>query len=164
MYASQVCGDMQNSQLFHFDNQVSAESDLSAIFNITSSSQDCANKAMTFFCNATYRLCTDATSTPSTEECEMLANNSCISQWSRLQNISILAKCSIYNPPPIRTCPDQLQPSCDGACVPICSEFSQNSEGATILVTVITGVISNCGNVVGGILVFVIAFFKRKTM
>ena len=156
---------IENSQLFYFEDQDSAESDLSAIINITSSNQECADNALAFFCNATYRSCDDVTFTPSREECEMLENNSCSSQWTQLQNISnVLTDCDMYNPPISRTCPKQFRLSCNGSCIPLCSEFSQNPEAATIIVTVVIGVISNCGNLLGGALVFIFAFFRRKVM
>ena len=154
---------IENSQLFHFEDQKLADSNLSAIFDIiTSLSQDCANDARAFFCNATYRSCEDTTLTLSTEECEMLRNGTCSGQWTQLQNISVLSDCSLYKPPV--TCPDQFRQSCSGACIPLCSEFSQNSEGTTIVINVITGVISNCGNIIGGIIVFIFAFFRRESM
>ena len=161
---SQECGVIENSQLFYFEDQISADSNLSAVFNITSLSQDCANDVRAFFCNATYRSCEDTTLMPSTEECEMLKNGTCSGQWTQLQNISVLSDCGLYKPSLSRTCPDQFRQSCDGACMPLCSEFSQNNEGATILVSVITGIISNCGNCIGGILIIIFAFFRRETM
>ena len=151
--------------MFYYEDYDSAESDLSAIINVTSSDQNCANLAPAFFCNVTYRSCDDATLTPSTEECEMLRNDSCSSQWAQLQNISsVLTDCNTYDPPATRTCPKQFRLSNSGACIPLCSEFSQNNEGITILVSVVVGVISNCGNLIGGIVVFVLAFFRRKAM
>ena len=103
--------------------------------------------------------------TPSTEECEMLRNDSCSNQWPQLQNISsVLTDCSTYDPPASRTCPKQFRPSYGGACIPLCSEFSQNNEAITILVSVVIGVISNCGNLIGGIVVFILALFRRKAM
>lgn len=158
---SQECGMIENSQLFHFEDQNLADSNLSAIFGIISSSPDCANDARTFFCNATYRSCEDATLVPSTEECEILKNGSCSSQWTQLLNISVLSDCGLYVS---RTCPDQFRQSRDGVCIPLCSEFSQNSEGATIIVSVVTGVISNCANIIGGIIIFILAFIRRDSM
>lgn len=161
-YSSQKCGNV-TSQLFYFQDQKSAESDLSAIFNITSTSQDCANSALEFFCNATYRSCDDVTFAPSINKCEMLKNESCSNLWTQLQNVSVLTDCNMYRPPVSRTCPKQFRPSCDGTCVPLCTEFSQDSEG-TIIASLVTAVISNFANLIGGIIVIVIAFFKRKIM
>ena len=159
---SQECGMIENSQLFfYFEDQSSADSNLSAIFSITSLSQDCANDARAFFCNATYHSCGDETLVPSIEECEMLKSGTCSGQWTRLQNISVLSDCGLYEPP---TCPDQFRPSCGGTCIPLCSEFSQNSEGATIIVSVVTGIISNCANILGGIIIFIFAFVRRESM
>ena len=163
MYDSQTCGELGNSWLFYYEDQDSAESDLSAIINVTSSDQDCSNLALAFFCNATYRSCANTMLIPpSTKECEMLRNDSCSNQWAQLQNISsVLTDCNTYAS---RTCPEQFRPACGGACIPLCNEFSQNSEGVTILVSVVTGVVSNFTNLIGGIIIFIIAFFRRKTM
>ena len=137
---------------------------MSAIINVTSSSQGCNILAPAFFCNATYRSCDDTTLIPTTEECEMLRNDSCSNQWAQLQNISSsLTDCDTY-PPASRTCPKQFRLSSDGICIPLCSEFSQNNEAITILISVVVGAISNCGNLIGGIVVFVLAFFRRKVM
>ena len=98
---------------------------------------------------------------PTTRECEMLRDNSCSSQWAQLENISsVLTDCNTY----ARTCPEQFRPACDGTCIPLCNEFSQNNAGITILVSVVTGVISNLTNLIGGIIIFIFAFFRRKTM
>lgn len=156
---------IENSELFYFEDQHSANSNLSAIFNITSSSSKCAANAMMFFCHAVYRSCENVTLTPSETECEMLANDSCSSQWAMLQNVSsVLTDCGTYAPPVPRTCPKQFRPSCNGGCIPLCSEFSQNSEGATIVVTLVTGIISNSLNIIGGVLLLIIAFYRRKAM
>ena len=161
---SQECGVIENSQLFYFEDQSSADSNLSAIFGTTSLSQDCASDARVFFCNATYRSCEDDTLVPSIEECEVLKNGTCSGLWTQLQNISVLSNCSLYKPPVSQTCPDQFHQSINGTCIPSCSEFSQNSEGATIIVSVVTGVISNCANILGGIIVFIFAFVRRESM
>ena len=136
---------------------------MSAIINVTSSDQDCTNLAPAFFCNATYRSCANAMLVPpTTRECEMLRDNSCSSQWAQLENISlVLTDCNTYAS---RTCPEQFRLACDGTCIPLCSEFSQNNAGITILVSVVTGVISNLTNFIGGIIIFILAFFRRKTM
>ena len=160
-YTSQVCGTLGIGQLPNFLDQNSAESNLSAIFNITSSSSACANVARAFFCNATYRSC-DITLIPSQEECRTLENGVCSNQWAQLQSISSLSDCSLL--PPTRSCPSHFRLSGNGACIPLCTEFSQNRDGTTILVSVVTGVISNLANIIGGIIVIIIALFRRDTM
>ena len=161
-YSSQVCGTIGISQLPNFLDQNSAESNLSAIFSITSSSQACANDTRSFFCNATYRSCEDVTLIPSREECRTLQDGVCSDQWAQLQNISSLSDCNLL--PPKRSCPSQFRLLDNGDCIPLCTEFSQNREGATILVSVVTGVISNLVNIIGGIIVIIIALFRRNTM
>ena len=162
-YISPVCdGLMGNSRLFDFDDSAIAEDTLTAIVNITSENQICTEDAKTFFCSATYRSCDNGiTFVPSSTECRRLQDDVCKNEWSQLQAISPnLTNCNMYD----FTCPDQFGRFCGDTCLPLCTEFSQNSKGVTILLTIVIGIFSNIGNVLGGIAVFVVAFVKGKTV
>jgi len=159
-YDSPVCGSLFG-KLSIFNNSMIADDTLAAIMNITSENQTCAEAATDFFCGATYRSCDNGiTFVPSKSNCQLLQDE-CRYEWSQLQSVSPdLTDCSAYN----FSCPDQFDVFCGDICLPLCTEFSQNSEGVTILLTVVIGIVSNVGNVIGGIAVFVVAFFKGKNV
>jgi len=162
-YISPVCnGLMGNSRLFGFNDSAIAEDTLTTIVNITSENQTCAEDAKAFFCSATYRSCDNGiTFVPSSTECRRLQDSACKYEWSQLQAIfPNLTNCNLYD----FSCPDQFGRFCGDMCLPLCTEFSQNSEGVTILLTVVIGIFSNIGNILGGIAVFAVAFFKGKTV
>ncbi|XP_065890192.1 uncharacterized protein [Dysidea avara] len=162
-HISSVCdGLMGNSKLSVFDDSITAEDTLATIVSITSDNQSCAEGAKAFFCNATYRSCDNGvTFVPSVEECHHLQSNVCSNEWSQLRSVSPnLTNCNMYD----FTCPDQFGKFCGDKCLPLCTEFSQNSEGVTVLLTVVIGIISNIGNILGGIAVFAVAFSKGKTV
>ena len=168
---SEVCGGNIAEErsivhsLFPMANQMAAETLLSEIFNITLSiSSQCNDDATAFFCKATYQTCdrnrTDLFPTPN--ECVQLRDNTCRDKWERIQNIApTLACCNLYNPN--STCPDQFGKFC-GICAPLCSEFSQYGEATTVAIDVIFGISTILGNLTFGVIVFVTAFLKRRTM
>jgi len=153
---------MENNSIFSgfAENQETAEEKLSNIFNITSSNAQCNVSATNFFCKAAYRSC-DSELIPETNECIQL-QESCKDQWSQIQHVSpTLTCCNLYQPN--FTCPDQFDKFC-GICSPLCSEFSQYSKGITVAIDVIIGMATIVGILIFGGIVFVLAFFKRKTM
>jgi len=161
-YISPVCDDlMGNSKLFGFNDSALAEDTLTAIVNITSENQTCAEDAKAFFCNATYRLCDNGvTFAPSSTECRRLQDDACKYEWNQLQAISPnLTNCSMYD----FSCPNQFGRFCGDICLPLCTEFSQNSKGVTIFLTVVIGIFSNIVNILGGIVVFAVALSKCKS-
>ena len=146
----------------HFaNNQEEAEKKLLEISNITS---QCSNKnaALSFFCKAGYFPCTNNTALfPTYVECMQLQNDTCREQWRDLQSVSpTVTCCNGHNPE--SPCPDQFARFC-GVCTPVCHEFSQYGKATTVALDVI-GAISMIMNFLFGLLVFVAAFFKRKTM
>jgi len=145
------------------DNQIEAEKNLLEIQRIVSGCSD-NNTAMSFFCKAGYRTCSpfDGTNLPTFNECETLRDDTCREQWTDLQrNYSTVTCCNGYDLN--FTCPDQFDRFC-GICAPVCHEFSQHSEATTIGIDVIIAIAMIGGNFIFGIIVFVSAFFKRKTM
>ena len=168
---SKVCGNnkaMENDP--HFipfnvapDQQI-AEFILSNLFNITSSSQQCSDTAIPFFCKAAYRTCNFSRFDlfPTVTECLQLQNNTCKNQWKVIETIAPnLACCNIYDPN--STCPDQFDKFC-GICAPVCSEFSLYGKSTTVAIDVIYWAPGIFGNILFGIIVFVASFFKRKKM
>ena len=142
-------------------NQEEAEKKLLEISNITS---QCSNRsaALSFFCKAGYFTCSNNSDLfPTYHECMQLQNDTCREQWRDLQSVSpTVTCCNAYNPE--SPCPDQFARFC-GICTPVCHEFSQYGKATTVALDVI-GVISMIMNFLFGLLVFVAAFFKRKTM
>ena len=163
-YTSETCGNRKHHQLNNFADQETTDNILSKIFNITSSSQQCSNSNVTtFFCKAAYRSCSNETDfIPMAEECIDLQEGACKDEWTQLEGVSpTLTCCNSYDPN--FACPDQFARFC-GMCAPVCGEFSQNGEAATIAIDVVTGISTILGNFIFGIIVFVAAFIKRKTM
>ena len=146
----------------HFaNNQKEAEKKLSEISNIA---LKCSNNdtAVSFFCKAGYLPCSNNSDLfPTYHECMQLQNDTCKEQWRDLQSVSTTVTCcNGYNPE--SPCPDQFARFC-GVCTPVCHEFSQNGKATTVAIDVI-GAISMIVTILFGLLVFVAAFFKRKTM
>ena len=141
-----------------------AEVLLSKLSNITSSSPQCDDSAMTFFCKAAYQTC-DYNRTdlfPTSNDCVQLRDNTCKDEWKKILSVApTLACCDLYNPN--STCPDQFGKFC-GICAPLCSEFSQYGEATTVAIDVMFAISMILGNIITGAIVFVTAFFKRKTM
>lgn len=144
------------------DNQEEAEKKLLEIENITS---QCSNStaARSFFCKAGYFPCSNNSDLfPTFTECVQLQNDICRDQWRDLQSVSsTVTCCNAYNPN--STCPEQFARFC-GVCTPVCHEFSQNGKATTIAIDVIGAISTIFGHFLFGVLVFVAAFFKRKTM
>ena len=168
---SQACGNniaMENDPRFvPFNvapNQQITEIILSNLFNITSSSQQCSDTAMPFFCKAAYRTCNFSRFDlfPTTNECVQLQNNTCKNQWKAIETFAPnLACCNIYDLN--STCPDQFDKFC-GICAPLCNEFSQYGKATTKAITVAYWITALFGNLFFGIIVFVASFLKRKKM
>ena len=144
------------------DNQEEAEKKLLEISNIT---LQCSNSdaALSFFCKAGYRSCSNNFALfPTFTECVQLQNDTCREQWRDLQSVSpTVTCCNGYNPD--SACPDQFARFC-GVCTPVCHEFSQYGKATIVALDVFAAISMVFGNILFGVLVFVAAFFKRKTM
>ena len=147
------------------DNQEEAEKKLLEISNITSKCND--SSARSFFCKAGYRTCSAFNGNnfalfPTKNECLVLQNDRCSEQWRDLQSVSsTVTCCNAYDPDSV--CPDQFAKFCN-ICAPVCHEFSQHSKATTVAIDVIIAIAMIFGPFLFGILVFVAAFLKRKTM
>ena len=145
-------------------NQISAEKILSNMFDITEKNPDCHRNATDFFCKATYHTChySEIDLIPMAHECAYLQKDVCKDEWTQLESVSpTMTCCNFYDPN--FACPDQFARFC-GVCAPLCSEFSQNGEATTLAIDVIIGISMILGNFIFGIIVFIAAFIKRKTM
>ncbi|XP_065891161.1 uncharacterized protein [Dysidea avara] len=163
-HTSEACGiDMRFSQLspLMMNDSNATESNLSSIFSIASGNQVCLDSVADFFCNASYRPCDmESVFVPSEEECVEL-ENVCTDEWDEIQRMSpVLANCTLYRS---LTCPDQFGIFCGDVCLPLCSEFSQNTATLTTLVIASFG-ITSFFLIISGIIVFVVAALKRKSM
>jgi len=163
-HTSEACDiDLRFSQLspLMMGDKNATESNLTAIFDITSNNSACSNSVKDFFCNASYRPCnTRSAFVPSIKDCEEL-EGICADEWDNIQRVSpVLANCSLYAPV---ICPDQFESFCGGTCLPVCSEFSQNDEVLTVATHVIFTT-AGCFLLTSGIFVFVVAFVKRKSV
>ena len=139
-------------------NQNEAEEKLSKISNIALQCNN-SDAALSFFCKAGYFTCSNNTALfPTYTECMQLQNDTC---WKDLQSVSLTVTCcNGYNPE--SPCPDQFARFCN-VCTPVCHEFSQYGKAATVALDVISA-ISYITNLLLGLLVFVAAYLKRKTM
>lgn len=146
-------------------NQDAAEERLSEILNVTSGLQSsCSDSnAVSFFCKAAYRTCIpNPIYVPFPSVCEELQNNNCSDEWTEIQSIApTLSCCNSYNPNSV--CPDQFDKFCR-VCAPQCHKFSQFDETTTVAIHVIKGIATIFGDIVFGIIVFVAAFVKRRTV
>ena len=146
------------------DDLNEAEKKLSEIRDIVSQCSDnnTTKSAMSFFCKAGYRTCSQGTNLNLFPTCELLRHGTCSEQWTELQTVSsTVTCCNGYNPS--FTCPDQFDKFCN-TCAPVCHEFSQHGEATTIGIDVINAIAMIGGNFIVGIIAFVSAFLKRKTM
>lgn len=166
-YTSKVCGSNVDVHIFgsFAPDEKTAEQKLSKIFDIanTSSNPQCNNSATEFFCKAAYRTCnyTDTNLTNLTFDCVSLQEDVCSDRWRELESISpTLTCCNSYSFDPV--CPDQFANFC-GVCSPLCHKFSQFGEKTTVAIDVLIG-ITTVISLIFGIIVFVCAYFKRKTM
>ena len=166
---SEVCGghatDNPYSTIpgYFADNQEEAENKLSDISNIVSQCDDENNTVMDFFCRAAYRTCSNNdTLFPRHDKCVQIQNETCREQWRELESVSsTLTCCNAYNP--YSTCPDQFARFC-GICAPVCHQFSQHPDATRIGIDAIIAIAMIIGNFVFGVIVFIAAFIKRKTM
>lgn len=162
---SDACGiDGKFSQLSPLlkMNATVIESNLTSIFTISFDNQSCLDSVKEFFCNASYRSCDDeSVFAPSVDQCEKV-QNVCVNDWDKIQRVSpVLSDCDLYAPRNI-TCPDQFELFCDSYCLPLCSEFSQNSGALTIVLMSVIGT-SVFFVFITGVFVFIVAFFKRES-
>ncbi|XP_065891155.1 uncharacterized protein [Dysidea avara] len=165
-HTSEACGiDVRFSQLspLMMNDSNATESNLTSIFSIASGNQACLDSINDFFCNASYRPCDiKSVFVPSVEECKGL-ENVCTDEWDQIQRVSpVLVNCTLYAPRNL-TCPDQFGIFCGGVCLPLCSKFSQNTTAMTALVIASFG-ITSFFLIISGIVVFVVAALKHKSM
>jgi len=98
--------------------------------------------------------------------CQDVRQEYCIAEWRILElhgGIG-LTDCTAYGETDRLTCSDQFDVDDTGvACLPLCKEFSQNGESTTTAIIVLAG-IANAVNTIGGILVLIVAFYRREKM
>jgi len=134
----------------------------------------CSSSAVPFFCNATYSLCGDDTYMMDiSEECVQVRDNDCAIEWRVLENFfgALIPDCGSFSEDgnlsfskaPELNCSNQFDVFCGSMCLPVCSEFSQMSEGATVTSNVLTILFEVIG-IISGVVTLIACIFNRKTM
>lgn len=164
--SSQVCEGIAPCSFippFVAPSQDAAEEILAKTFNVTSTNAQCNSDVISFFCKAVYRSRPSNISRfPTPRECEMLKSHTCNTEWSDIQTVApTLTCCNSYNLDPV--CPNHFDQFCR-ICAPLCHEFSQFEDATTIALHVVTGIAMIVGDLAVGIIVFVTAILKRKTV
>jgi len=142
--------------------------------NTALNNDQCNSSAVPFFCNATLSLCGDDSYTMDiSEECEQVRDNDCAIEWRILENLfdASIPDCGSFSEghdlsffkAPLLNCSDQFDVFCGSMCLPLCSEFSQTSHGATVTSTALTILFEIIG-IISGVVTLIACIFNRKTM
>ena len=141
-------------------------------------SSECKDKFLSFVCAHFNTPCdlNDPSAIavqPTARECKEIRDEICFAEW-RLLELSPysdrLPNCSNYDDSdddmdsrPDLVCNDQFGLFCDSLCLPLCKEFSQNSEGLTLLQDILF-IFAAVSSLIGGTVVIVIAIYRRNSM
>lgn len=139
-------------------------------------SSECRNKFLSFLCAQFIAPCNPDDPNairPTAEECKEVRDDVCYAEW-RLLELSryaqLLPNCSSLNDSsesmdirPDLVCNKQFGLFCDSLCLPLCKEFSQNSEGLTVLQDILF-IFAAISSLIGGMIVIIIAIYRRNSM
>ena len=141
-------------------------------------SSECKDKFLSFLCAHFITPCdlNDPNAIavqPTARECKEIRDDICFAEWKLLelsQYGTLLPNCSNYDDSdddmdsrPDLVCNDQFGLYCDSLCLPLCKEFSQNSEGLTLLQDILF-IFAAVSSLIGGTVVIVIAIYRRNSM
>ena len=133
--------------------------------NLPSSQQYCSERVETLFCNALMECSNE--SYVKDIVCQQVRQEYCTAEWRMLEvhnQTDGLIDCEEYEETVPLSCGDQFDLANDGSlCLPLCGEFSQYSEAYTTPRVVLSAVFLLL-SVIGGIIVIIISFRKRKNM
>lgn len=140
-------------------------------------SAECKDKFLSFLC-ADYIVPCDLDNPsamairPTASECKEIRDDICFAEWKLLELSmygSLLPNCSDFDDDddmdfrPDQVCNDQFKLYCDSLCLPLCKEFSQNSEGLTLLQDILF-IFAAVSSLIGGTIVIIIAIYRRNSM
>ena len=141
-------------------------------------SSDCRNKFLSFLCAHLVRPCNDTDPNaiaiqPTAQECKEIRDEVCSAEWKLLELSpfrNFIPNCSIFSGSdditdirPNVVCNDQFELYCDSLCLPLCKEFSQNSDGLTLLQDILF-IFAGVSSLVGGTIVIIISIYRRNSM
>ena len=133
--------------------------------NLPLSQQYCSERVETLFCNALMECSNE--SYVKDIVCQQVRQEYCTAEWRMLEvhnQTDGLIDCEEYEETVPLSCGDQFDLANDGSlCLPLCGEFSQYSEAYTTPRVVLSAVFLLL-SVIGGIIVIIISFRKRKNM
>ena len=133
--------------------------------NLPSSQQYCSERVETLFCDALMECSNE--SYVKDIVCQQVRQEYCTAEWRMLEvhnQTDGLIDCEEYGETALLNCGDQFDLAYHGSvCLPLCGEFSQYSEAYTKPRIVILTV-SLLINVIGGIIVIIVSFKKKKKM
>ena len=139
---------------------------------------ECRNSFLSFLCANFLKPCdindfSAKAMQPTASECKEIRDDICFSEWKLLElspYADYLPNCSAYSdsddsmekrPKPV--CNEQFGLFCDSLCVPLCTEFSQNSDGLTLLQDILF-IFAAVSSLIGGAIVIIIAIYRRDSM
>ena len=141
-------------------------------------SPECRNRFMSFLCAHFVEPCdsTDPNAIaihPTGRECKEIRDDVCSAEWKLLELspfASRVPNCSIFDDSdettdtrPSVVCNEQFGLFCDSLCLPLCKEFSQNSDGVTLLQDVLF-IFAAVSSLIGGAIVIIISIYRRNSM
>ena len=133
--------------------------------NLPSSQQYCSETVETLFCDALMECSNE--SYVKDIVCQQVRQEYCTAEWRMLEvhnKTDRLIDCKEYEETAPLNCSDQFDLASDGSvCLPLCGEFSQYSEAYTTPRIALFAMCLFIG-IIGGILVIIISFRKRKKM
>lgn len=139
---------------------------------------ECRQQFLSFLCGHFLKPC-DAKSPdaiaiqPTASECKRIRDDVCFVEWRLLElseYANHLPNCSVFNDTDESiderlniVCNNQFGLYCDSLCLPLCKEFSQNSEGITLLQDILF-IFAAISSLLGGTFVIIIAIYRRNSM
>lgn len=141
-------------------------------------SPECRDMFLSFLCAQFVRACNEDDSDakaikPTAKECKEIRDDVCFAEWRILELSefgSQLPNCSDFDDSdentdtrPDLVCNEQFGLFCDSLCLPLCKEFSQNSDGLTLLQDILF-IFAAISSLIGGTVVIIIAIYRRNSM
>ena len=141
-------------------------------------SPKCRDKFLSFLCAHFVRPCdiTDPNAIaiqPTARECKEIRDDVCPAEWRLLElspYANLLPNCSNFDSSddstdtrPSVVCNEQFGLFCDSLCLSLCKEFSQNSDGLTLLQDILF-IFAAVSSLIGGTIVIIISIYRRHSM
>lgn len=141
-------------------------------------SSECRNRFLSFLCAHFVRPCDiDDPSAmaiqPTAQECKEIRDDVCSAEWKLLELSlfnNLIPNCSDFigsddttDIRPNVVCNEQFGLYCDSLCLPLCKEFSQNSDGLTLLQDILF-IFAGLSSLIGGTIVIIISIYRRNSM